>query len=159
MQINNRAWIKGYLLCSNGEYVGVLEMLCLLYFSLSLVLLFTHARLLPWQAICKVSPLSMATFHPSSENYAHALCHSMANHRLVLGPVGIGFTILLRLSLTPSLQEFEARHSHPFPYPTWNATDKVYTFRISGMAANNSSLYHEDSDLNHEAKRYSFNLR
>ena len=58
------------------------------------------------------SPLSMATFHPSSENYAHALCHSTANHRLVLDPVGIGFTILLRLSLTPSLQEFEARHSH-----------------------------------------------
>ncbi|QHO20429.1 uncharacterized protein DS421_11g337900 [Arachis hypogaea] len=54
----------------------------------------------------------MATFYPPSENYAHTLCHSTANHGLVLDPVGIGFTILLRLSLTPNLQEFEARHSH-----------------------------------------------
>ena len=86
---------------------------CFVFWISAFLCLLIHARTSSYGKLCVGgSPLSMATFHPSSENYAHALCHSTANHRLVLDPVGIGFTILLRLSLTPSLQEFEARHSH-----------------------------------------------
>ena len=76
------------LICSTGEYVGVLEMLCPLTSTLPWNPLLTR-RFLPWQALCRVSPLSVATSHPRSENYAHAPCHSTANHRLVPAPTGI----------------------------------------------------------------------
>ncbi|QHO29340.1 uncharacterized protein DS421_8g224370 [Arachis hypogaea] len=45
-------------------------------------------RFLPWQALCRVSPLSVATSHPLSENVP-MLCHSTANHLSVLNQVGI----------------------------------------------------------------------
>ena len=99
----------------------------------------------------------MATFHPSSENYAHALCHSTVNHRLVLDPVGIGFTILLRLSLTPSLQEFEARHSHSIP-------ESYSEYHRQGLDFPDSQecyqwiLAYTTKILIKESKRYSFNL-
>ena len=66
----------------------------------------------------------MATSRPLCEN-GPMRCHCMANHLSVLDHAGIGFTLLLRLSLTPNTREFEARHSHPFPDPTRNITDKV----------------------------------
>ncbi|QHO27453.1 uncharacterized protein DS421_7g208150 [Arachis hypogaea] len=56
--------------------------------QLFLEILFPHARFLPWQALCRVSPLSMATSHPLSENVP-MLCHSTANHLSVLNQVGI----------------------------------------------------------------------
>ena len=43
------------------------------------------ARLIVWRH----HPWLMATSHPRSENYAHALCHSTANHWLVPVPTGI----------------------------------------------------------------------
>ncbi|QHO57321.1 uncharacterized protein DS421_3g81300 [Arachis hypogaea] len=57
----------------NGEHVEVLEMLYLLNLCFPTVFFFMHARLLPWQAVCRVSPLSMATSHPLSENAQRAL--------------------------------------------------------------------------------------
>ncbi|KAL4393542.1 hypothetical protein AHAS_Ahas02G0062400 [Arachis hypogaea] len=57
----------------NGEQVEVLEMLYLLNLCFPTVFFFKHARLLPWQAVCRVSPLSMATSHPLSENVLRAL--------------------------------------------------------------------------------------
>ena len=99
----------------------------------------------------------MATFHPSSENYAHALCHSTANHRLVLDPVGIGFIILLNLSLTPNLQEFEARHSH-------SILESYSEYHRQGLDFLDSQeccqwiLAYTTKILIKESKRYSFNL-
>ena len=52
----------------------------------------------------------------------NAPCHDTAIHLSVLDHAGIGFTILLRLSLTPHNREFGARHSHPIsltPFHGW----------------------------------------
>ena len=68
----------------------------------------------PWQAVCRESPLSMATSHPLSEN-GPMLCHSTANHLSVLNQVGIESLDSFAFVITPSLQEFEARHSHSIP--------------------------------------------
>ena len=55
--------------------------------------------------------------------------------------------ILLRLSLTPRPQEFEARHSHSIIESYSEYHRQGQTFRILLNAAISSSLYHEDSDL------------
>ena len=73
-------------------------------------------------------------------------CHRTANHLSVLTHVGIESIDSFASVTTSNTRKFEAFHSHPFPDPTRNTTYKVYTFWISGMAANNSILYHEDSD-------------
>ncbi|QHN86358.1 Protein TIC 62 [Arachis hypogaea] len=49
-----------------------------------------------------------------SVKMVNAPCHGTAIHLSVLDHAGIGFTILLRLSLTPCNREFGARHSHSF---------------------------------------------
>ena len=87
----------------------------------------------------------MATSHPLSEEYAHMLCHSTANHLSVLDHAGIGFTILLRLSLTPSLQEFEARHSHSIIESYSEYHRQGLDLPDSLECRHHSSLRHEDS--------------
>ena len=87
----------------------------------------------------------------------NAPCHGTAIHLSVLDHAGIGFTILLRLSLTPRNRELGARHSHSFiesyseyhrqgldfPDPQeWPPSVLAYTTKI----------------LIKEAKRHSFNL-
>ena len=52
-------------------------------------------------------------------------CHRTANHLSVLDHVGIGSIDPFVSVTTPNTREFEARHSHPFPDPTRNTTDKV----------------------------------
>ena len=52
-------------------------------------------------------------------------CHRMTNHLSVLTHVGIGSIDPFASVNTPNTREFEARHSHPFPDPTRNTTDKV----------------------------------
>ena len=80
--------------------------------------------------------------------------------------------ILLRLSLTPSLQEFEARHSHSIPESYSEYHRQGQPFRIPRIllripqtrldfpdphkCRHPSSLYHEDSVG--ESKRYTFKL-
>ena len=66
----------------------------------------------------------MATSCPLSEN-GPMHCHCMANHLSVLDHTGIGFSDPFASVTTPNTREFEARHSHPFPDPTLNTTDKV----------------------------------
>ncbi|QHO42310.1 UDP-arabinose 4-epimerase [Arachis hypogaea] len=44
---------------------------------------------LAWLIVWRHHPWLMATSHPRSENYAHALCHNTANHWLVPAPTGI----------------------------------------------------------------------
>ena len=135
------------LICSNGKHVGVLEMLCPLISTLPWDLLLTR-RFLLWQALCRVSPLSVATSHPRSENYAHALCHSTANHRLVPAPTGIesldsfaSVTNAQHLRVWSTSQSFitgillgipQTRLDFPDSQdPTRNTTDKV---RLSGSS-------------------------
>ena len=52
-------------------------------------------------------------------------CHRTANHLSVLDHVGIGSSDPFASVTMPNTREFEARHSHPFPGPTRNTTDKV----------------------------------
>ena len=66
----------------------------------------------------------MATSCPLSEN-GPMRCHCMANHLLVLDHTGIGSIDPFASITTPNTREFEAHHSHPFPDPTRNTTDKV----------------------------------
>ena len=87
----------------------------------------------------------MATSYPLSENDP-MLCHSTANHLSVLNQVGIESLDSFALVITPSLQEYEARHSHSIPESYSEYHRLGWTFRIPMNAAINSSLYHEDSD-------------
>ena len=64
--------------------------------------------------------------------------------------------ILLRLSLTPSPQEFEARHSHSIPESYSEYHRQGLDFPDSHECRHQSGLYHEDSVG--ESKRYSSNL-
>ena len=100
-------------------------MLCLLNLCFSTVFFFKHARLLPWQAVCRVSPLSMATSHPLSENVP-MLCHNMANHLSVLGQAGIEssdfFASVTNAPPARSLNHVTVIQSLN---PTQNTTDKV----------------------------------
>ena len=65
--------------------------------------------------------------------------------------------ILLRLSLTPSLQEFEARHSHSIPESYSEYHRQGLDFPDPHECRHLSSLYHEDSVG--ESKRYAPGLR
>ena len=106
-------------------------MLYLLNLCFPTVFFFMHARLLPWQAVCRVSPLSMATSHPLSENVP-MLCHSMANHLSVLGQAGIessdSFASVTNAPPARSLKHVTVIQSLN---PTQNTTDKV---RPSGFS-------------------------
>ena len=101
----------------------------------------------PWQAYARVSPLSVATSHPLSENVP-MFCHSMANHLSVLDHVGIESSDSFA-SVTNALPSGVWSSSQSFNH--WILLRIPQTrFRLSGssrVAANNSSLYHEDSDL------------
>ena len=52
-------------------------------------------------------------------------CHRTANHLSVLTHVGIESIDSFASVTTPNTHKFEAHHSHPFPDPTRNTTDKV----------------------------------
>ena len=87
----------------------------------------------------------MATSPPLSESYAHAPCHGTAIHLSVLDHAGIGFTLLLRLSLTPSTREFEARHSHSIIESYSEYHRQGLDLPDSLECRHHSSLRHEDS--------------
>ena len=87
----------------------------------------------------------MATSPPLSESYAHAPCHGTAIHLSVLDHAGIGFTLLLRLSLTPNNREFEARHSHSIIESYSEYHRQGLDFLDSLECRHHSSLRHEDS--------------
>ena len=55
--------------------------------------------------------------------------------------------ILLRLSLTPSLQEFEARHSHSILESYSEYHRQGLDFPDSHECRHQSSLYHEDPNI------------
>ena len=110
----------------------------------------------PWQAVCRASPLLMATSHPLSENVP-MLCHSTANHLSVLNQVGIESLDSFALVITPSLQEFEARHRHSIPESYSEYHRQGLDFSDPHECRHLSSLYHEDSVG--ESKRYAPGLR
>ena len=93
----------------------------------------------------------MATSHPLSENVP-MLCHSTANHLSVLNQVGIESLDSFALVITPSLQEFEARHSHSIPESYSEYHRQGLDFPDPHECRHLSSLYHEDSVG--ESKRY-----
>ena len=66
----------------------------------------------------------MATSHPLVKK-VQMRCHRTTNHLSVLDHVGIESSDPFTSVTTPNTHEFEARHSHPFPDPTRNTTDKV----------------------------------
>ena len=128
------------------------------HLSFPLVFLFPHARLLPWQAVCRGSPSSMATSHPLSEEYAHMICHSTTNHLLVLTHAGIGSIDPFASVTTPNPCEFEARHSHSIP-------ESYLEYHRQGLDFPDSQeccqwiLAYTTKILIKESKRYSFNRR
>ena len=85
----------------------------------------------------------MATSHPRSENYANALCHSTANHRLVPAPTGIE-SLDSFASVTNAQQVTSLKHVTVIHYrnPTRNTTDKV---RLSGFPGSYSE-YHRQGE-------------
>ncbi|KAL4374241.1 hypothetical protein AHAS_Ahas05G0162100 [Arachis hypogaea] len=70
---------------------------------------------------CTASQLS--DFSSRMKNTRHS--YRMANHLSILDRVRIRSNDLFASFTTPHSREFEARHSHPFPDPTRNTTDKV----------------------------------
>ena len=85
--------------------------------------------------------------HPLlSVKMVNAPCHGTAIHLSVLDHAGIGFTLLLRLSLTPSTREFEARHSHSIIESYSEYHRQGLDFPDSLECRHHSSLHHEDSD-------------
>ena len=84
-------------------------------------------------------------------------CHRTANYLQVLDHTGIGFTILLRLSLRPALASLKSITVIQSQNPTRNTTDKVQTFQTLMNAAIN--LAYTTKILIKRSKRYSFNLR
>ena len=93
----------------------------------------------------RASPLSVATSPPLSESYAHAPCHGTAIHLSVLDHAGIGFTILLRLSLTLCNRELGARHSHSIIESYSEYHRQGLDFPDSLECCHHSSVRHEDS--------------
>ena len=88
--------------------------------------LLLHARKVPPMASCV-----LVDYHcqwlPSvlSVKMVQVRCHRTANHLSVLTHVGIESIDSFVSVITPNTRKFEARHSHPYPDPTRNATDKV----------------------------------
>ena len=76
----------------------------------------------------------------------HVRCHGTAIHLSVPDHAGIGFTLLLRLSLTPSTREFEARHSHSIPESYSEYHRQGLDFPDSHECRHQSSLHYKDSD-------------
>ena len=74
------------------------------------------------------------------------LCHSTANHLLALNQVGIESIDSFAFVITPSLQEFEARHSHSILESYSEYHRQGLDFPDSHECRHQSSLYHEDSD-------------
>ena len=122
-------------------------MLHLLNLCFPTVFFFKHARLLPWQAVCKGFTV-VSGYLPSSQwkCSTHPVTARLSICRFSIRPEQ-NPVILLRLSLTPRLQEFEARHSHSIIESYSEYHRQGQTFRILLNAAISSSLYHEDSDL------------
>ena len=88
----------------------------------------------------------MATSHPLCEN-GPMRCHCMANHLSVLDHTGIGFTILLRLSLRPALASLKLVTAIPSQILLGIPQTR---FRLSGSQewpSMGSNLYHEDSNI------------
>ena len=89
--------------------------------------------LLSMASLCRVSPLSMATSHPLSENVP-MLCHSMANHLSVLSQAGIessdSFASVTNAPPARSLKHVTVIQSLN---PTQNTTDKVRPSGFSWM--------------------------
>ena len=74
-------------------------------------------------------------------------CHCMANHLSVLDHTGIGFTILLRLSLRPALASLKLVRAIPSQILLRIPQTR---FRLSGSQewpSMGSNLYHEDSNI------------
>ena len=86
----------------------------------------------------------MATSHPLSEN-GPMLCHSTANHLSVLNQVGIESLDSFAFVITPSLQEFEARHSHSILESYLEYHRQGLDLPDSLECRHHSSLCHEDS--------------
>ena len=61
-----------------------------------------------------MSPVPMANFNPLGK-MVQMLCHSTDNHLSVLNQVGVESIDSFVFVITPSLQEFEARHGHSIP--------------------------------------------
>ena len=122
-------------------------MLHLLNLCSPTVFFFKHARLLPWQAVCKGFTV-VSGYLPSSQwkCSTHPVTARLSICRFSIRPEQ-NPVILLRLSLTPRLQEFEARDSHSIIESYSEYHRQGQTFRILLNAAISSSLYHEDSDL------------
>ena len=99
----------------------------------------------------------MATSHPLSENVP-MLCHSTANHLSVLNQVGIESLDSFALVIRPSLQEFEARHSH-------SITESYSEYHRQGLDFQDSQewppiiLAYTTKILIKESKRYAPGLR
>ena len=74
------------------------------------------------------------------------LCHSTANHLLVLNQVGVESIDSFAFVITPNNREFEARHSHSIPETYSEYHRQGLDFPDSLECRHHSSLYHEDSD-------------
>ena len=102
-----------------------MKMMCPFRFSAFLLSSSNPSYSFPWQAYARVSPLSVATSHPLSENVP-MLCHSMANHLSVLGQAGIessdSFASVTNAPPARSLKHVTVIQSLN---PTQNTTDKV----------------------------------
>ena len=150
-----------------------IEMLSFLWTFAFLLSSSNQSYSFPWLALCDTSPLLMATFgllsgkwskcpvttrlivwrhHPCqwfhpilSVKMVNAPCHGTAIHLSVLDHAGIGFTILLRLSLTPCNRELGARHSHSIIESYSEYHRQGLDFPDSLECRHHSSLRHEDS--------------
>ena len=80
-----------------------------------------------------------------SVKMVNAPCHGTAIHLSVLDHAGIGFTILLRLSLTPCNRELGARHSHSIIESYSEYHRQGLDLSDSLECRHHSSLRHEDS--------------
>ena len=131
-------------------------MLHLLNLCFPTVFFFKHARLLPWQAVCKGFTV-VSGYLPSSQwkCSTHPVTARLSICRFSIRPEQNPM-ILLRLSLTPSLQEFKARHSHSIPESYSEYHRQGLDFPDPHECRHLSSLYHEDSVG--ESKRYAFKL-
>ena len=130
-------------------------MLCLLNLCFLPVFFFTHAR--PPMASCVLVD-HRCQWLPSilPVKRVQVRCHRTANHLQVLNRTRIGFTILLRLSLRPTLASLKFITVIQSQNPTRNTTDKVQTFRILMNTAIDPA--YTTKILIKESKRHSFNL-
>ncbi|QHN77370.1 ARM REPEAT PROTEIN INTERACTING WITH [Arachis hypogaea] len=96
--------------------------------------------------VCWASPLSMATSRPLCEN-GPMRYHCMANHLSVLDHTGIGFTILLRLSLRPALASLKLVTAIPSQILLGIPQTRFRLFGSREWPSMGSNLCHEDSNI------------